>query len=236
MLSNEKFAVDRRKHYDSIGLVVDHLNGEFAHSPYPKGMGETGYYLLHGDHQHHGLLQSKDLEKCCFFSGDAVRWLTCTELSPDLKSELWSIYEKYKGENARKLHKDRDEEGRSLHNLNLHSKRDESGKSLIALKTCVKIHEEKNESGKSKHAVRMSEKANQEKNDKGQSLASLKGGEIRAQELKKTVELTRVSDKGTFLFESVSIASKVLGVCKSNLAAVCRGTRKTAGGYTARYL
>ena len=75
MLPNEKFALERRAYYDSIGLVVDSTNGEFAHSPLTKEECDTGYYLLHGDHQHQGLLQSKDLDKCCFFIAHATKWL-----------------------------------------------------------------------------------------------------------------------------------------------------------------
>ena len=57
MLPNEAFALACRAYYDEVGLIVDERNGEFAHCPYPEGMGETGYYLLHDHHQHQGILQ-----------------------------------------------------------------------------------------------------------------------------------------------------------------------------------
>jgi hypothetical protein len=103
MLPNEVFALACRAHYEEQGLIVDETNGEFAHCPYPQGMGDSGYYLLHGHHQHQGILQSKDVGKCCFFVGHAKRWLRECDYFPDDYFELWSIYDQYSGENGRKV-------------------------------------------------------------------------------------------------------------------------------------
>jgi hypothetical protein len=116
MLPNERFALDRRAYYDFIGLVVDSTNGEFAHSPLTRKECDTGYYLLHGDHQHQGLLQSKDLDKCCFFPGYAKSWLDNCEFR-DGWFELYDIYDKYASGPGRKgaesTNKEKDEFGRS---------------------------------------------------------------------------------------------------------------------------
>lgn len=95
MLPNEVFALACRAYYEEQGLIVDETNGQFAHSPYPKGMGETGYYLLWEHHQQQGLLQSRDIGRCCFFSGDAKKWLMTCGYWPDNYFELWDIYENY---------------------------------------------------------------------------------------------------------------------------------------------
>jgi hypothetical protein len=95
MLPNEVFALACRAYYEEQGLIVDERNGEFAHCPLPRGMGETGYYLLHEHHQHQGLLQSRDLGKCCFFSGDVKEWLLTCGYWPDNFFELWDIYEEF---------------------------------------------------------------------------------------------------------------------------------------------
>jgi hypothetical protein len=95
MLSNERFALDCRAYYDEIGLVVDGRNGEFAHSPLPRKEGDTGYYLLWEHHQQQGLLQSRDLGKCCFFSGDVKRWLLTCGYFPDDFFGLWDIYDEF---------------------------------------------------------------------------------------------------------------------------------------------
>ena len=95
MLPNEVFALACRAYYDEIGLVVDKRNGQFAHCPYPKGMGETGYYLLWEHHQQQGLLQSRDVGRRCFFTGHPKKWLlTCNPL-PENYFELWDIYEEF---------------------------------------------------------------------------------------------------------------------------------------------
>jgi len=94
MLPNEKFALECRDRYAEDGLVVDKSNGEFAHCPLPRSMGDSGYYLLHDDHQWQGLLQSRDVGKRCFWAGEVKRWL---ETAPFVEGyfELWEIYEEF---------------------------------------------------------------------------------------------------------------------------------------------
>ena len=94
MLPNEKFALECRDRYAEDGLVVDESNGEFAHCPLPRDLGESGYYLLHSDHQHQGLLQSRDMGRRCYFTGDVKRWLTTTHFVEGY-FELWDIFEEF---------------------------------------------------------------------------------------------------------------------------------------------
>jgi hypothetical protein len=93
---NVSFIEECLKSYTEQGLVVDSSNGEFAHYPEPECLGGTnGVYLLHGDHQKHGLLQSVDFDKCCFYPGNAKKWLeSFKEVLPDY-TELFGIYVKY---------------------------------------------------------------------------------------------------------------------------------------------
>lgn len=95
MLPNERFALACRSYYDEIGLVVDERNGQFAHCPYPKDMGDEGYYLLWEHHQQQGLLQSRDVGKRCFFTGHTYKWLIECDPFPDKYFELWDIYEEF---------------------------------------------------------------------------------------------------------------------------------------------
>ncbi len=95
MLPNEVFALACRAYYEEQGLIVDKTNGEFAHCPYPEGMGDTGYYLLHGHHQHQGLLQSRDVGRQCFFTPDVKKWLITANYFPDNYFELWDIFKEY---------------------------------------------------------------------------------------------------------------------------------------------
>jgi hypothetical protein len=100
MLPNEKFALECRDRYAEDGLVVDESNGEFAHCPLPKSMGDSGYYLLHDDHQWQGLLQSRDVGKKCYWTGDVKRWLLSTHFVEGY-FELWDIYDEYnRGEHS----------------------------------------------------------------------------------------------------------------------------------------
>jgi hypothetical protein len=92
MLPNEVFAHECRRRYEEQGLIVDKDNGVFAHCPLPKGMGDKGLYLTHEDHQHQGLLQSKDVGRKCFYIGHAKRWL---DTYPPNYFELYDIYLEY---------------------------------------------------------------------------------------------------------------------------------------------
>ena len=92
MLPNEVFALECRKRYEEQGLIVDKSNGQFAHCPLPKGMGEEGLYLLWGDHQHQGLLQSRDVGRRCFWVADVKLWL---DTFPEGFFELYDIYDEY---------------------------------------------------------------------------------------------------------------------------------------------
>jgi len=93
MLPNEEFALACRAYYEEQGLIVDKTNGEFAHCPLPRSMGETGYYLLWEHHQHQGLLQSRDVGRRCYFTSDVKKWLLTADYFPDNFFELWDIFE-----------------------------------------------------------------------------------------------------------------------------------------------
>ena len=92
MLPNEVFALGCRKKYEEQGLIVDKSNGQFAHCPLPKGMGDEGVYLLWGDHQHQGLLQSQDVGRRCYFTYDTKLWL---DTFPEGFFELYEIYDEF---------------------------------------------------------------------------------------------------------------------------------------------
>jgi len=168
---------------------VDATNGEFAHSPLTRKECDTGYYLLHGHHQHQGLLQSKDLNKRCFFTGHANKWLLECDYFPEGYFELWDIYEKYVDEHMEKLHekthKERDEFGRSVLAMKAHKEKDDLGRSVNAVKGGTASHKEKDEFGRSVHAMRCHE----EKDEFGKSVNAVKAG--KASVAKRTLEQMR---------------------------------------------
>ena len=166
MLPNEEFALGCRTWYEEQGLVVDKTNGQFAHSPLTRKECDTGYYLLWGHHQHQGLLQSKDLNKCCFFNGDAKKWLLECDYFPENYFELWDIYEEYTSEHSKKLHEEKDDLGRSVHGVKsaerLHEGRDDLGRSVHGVKSMERLNEEKDDLGRSVHGVKSAERMNKQ--------------------------------------------------------------------------
>ena len=260
MLLNEVFALACRARYEQMGLVVDRHNGEFAHCPYPRGMGDSGYYLLHDDHQHQGLLQSRDLNKCCFFSGHAKRWLMNCKEFPEGYFELWEIYEEFAADNVRKnkasaaaklVRQKKVELTRILdgevfvfecgadacRTLNLNP--------VVLYRACT----EKSLSvggylarywtpdvvNWGEGLFHMVGEVIQKK-ENARKEGSAKGGETTKLARQKKIELTRILDDVVFTFDSRSEAARVLNLDRSHLRKVCQGKQKSIKGYTARYL
>jgi len=161
---------------------VDASNGQFAHCPQPERYGDKGYYLTWEDHQHQGILQSKDIGECCFFAGDVKKWLLGCDPFPDNYFELWDIYEEYSSEhnrnNAKKLHSKKTKEGKSAHAVSggrkVMEKKDENGKSIHAVSAGRKLMEKKDENGKSVHGVEAALRTNAKKDEFGRSIAAMK--------------------------------------------------------------
>jgi hypothetical protein len=173
MLPNELFALACRAYYDEEGFIVDGANGQFAHSPLTRKECDTGYYLLWGHHQHQGLIQSKDLDKCCFFSGDTQKWLLECDYFPEGYFELWDVYDKYAGQNSLKAAP------------KIHGQKDDLGRSVHTLRSFARVHDEKDSLGKSLHAIRAgrkrAEQANLVKDESGKSMHAVKAGKRRAE-------------------------------------------------------
>jgi len=98
LFDNELFAIECMAKYAMEGLNVNYRgihNGrrdEFAHCPTPSSMGNWAYYLTFNDHQHQGLLQSKDFGCRCYYTGKVSNWL-----KPEQPNffELYGIYKYY---------------------------------------------------------------------------------------------------------------------------------------------
>jgi hypothetical protein len=220
MLSNERFALACRAYYEEIGLIVDSSNGQFAHSPLTRKECDTGYYLLWEHHQHQGLLQSKDLDKCCFFSGDTKKWLLECDYFPADYFELWDIFEKYFHKNKKKVAETNRKNKTAIFSPEAQKKRTET---QIKNKTGIFDPETWK---KSVETCRTNG-------------AGLFDPEIRkkgAEARKKPIELTKISTGDKFVFPSKKEAAEVFNLCASNLSNVCLGKRSHTNGFTARYL
>ena len=210
MLPNEIFALACRAYYDEEGLIVDSSNGQFAHSPQTRKECDTGYYLLWGHHQHQGLLQSKDLDKCCFFWPDTINWLRECDYFPENYFELWDIYEKYMRELCSKASKQS------------HTEKDDLGRSVNAVKAGKAGHEEKDDLGRSVNAVKAVKAAHEEKDEYGKSATAKKAGAASALVRSKKVLVT-FSDGSQQYFNSIQETSHFF--CVTPMAVIFR-TRK----------
>ena len=98
LFDNELFAVECMAKYAMEGLIVKYRGvhdghaDEFAHCPEPACKGEWGYYLTYSDHQHQGLLQSKDMGYRCFWTAKVSNWLKPKQ--PNF-FELYGIFKYY---------------------------------------------------------------------------------------------------------------------------------------------
>lgn len=95
----------------------------------------------------------------------------------------------------KKLHSDRDPEGRSLHGLrsacnleHIHDDKNDQGKSLHAVKAGKATHREKDDLGRSKHGVECAERIHTEKDSQGRSVVAVSSMEkVNAQRFMCTV-------------------------------------------------
>ena len=101
-MNQHTFVKERLAFYEEQGLTPE-PGGEWqeAHYPDPEGIGDKTVRMTFDDHQQQGLYQSEEYGRCCFFSGDVVRFLTHSPFVPGW-FDLWDLYGKWRGDNGRK--------------------------------------------------------------------------------------------------------------------------------------
>jgi hypothetical protein len=89
---------------------------EKAHTPLPRDMGDEWVWLPHDLHQIHGLLQSKDLGRTCFWIGHTYEFLTKGPFVKDwfmLFDIYLQFYKDAPRRGAQSLHREKLPDGRS---------------------------------------------------------------------------------------------------------------------------
>lgn len=174
--------------YEQEGLTPDN-SWEKAHYPAPNGKGNDVVYLTHDHHQIQGLLQSEEYGQCCFFNGDAKKFLTC---GPFITGwfKLWDLYDNWAGDSIKKLLSEKDEEGKSIHARQMGKKSMETRRSAMTEEEikdyytglAQKAHQEKNQDGKSVlgkiNGKRINEIIHSEVDENGKSKHALRCNEI----------------------------------------------------------
>jgi hypothetical protein len=203
--------------YTELGLETGNPDDgiwQDAHYPAPDPEGDTTIPMLFDDHQQQGLYQSEEWGRCCFFLGDAKKFLTHGPFVPNW-FDLWDLYDKWSQLHLAEIsvkgsisaHKERNEQGQSLlgvkngENLSkLHEEKDEFGRSIHALKACEKIHSEKNEFGKSVTGVKAANTTNKiihlEKNEDGKSVIAVKAGKSTSSQRWMCLKTGHISTPG----------------------------------------
>ena len=73
---------------------------EDAHYPLPRSMGDSTVKLLHDHHQIQGVLQSEEVGRCCFYSGDVIRALRRLKLPQPIHNYISSLRIKWDAHRA----------------------------------------------------------------------------------------------------------------------------------------
>jgi hypothetical protein len=148
-----------------------------AHYPLPKGQGNHTIPLLWEHHQVQGILQSEECGKCCFWLGDARRFLNNGSFVENW-FELWDLYEKWSSIAGRKAvekaHSLKNSSGKSILGVKngkqqaarmnevLHQARDDQGRSLTGVRASERLHSVKDESGKSVRGTNLAKSTNKQ--------------------------------------------------------------------------
>lgn len=230
MLPNEVFALACRTYYEEQGWIVNKSNGQFAHCPYPQSMGDTGYYLLWDHHQHQGLLQSRDVGKCCFFVGHAKKWLQECNYFPANYFELWDIYDTYSKKVAE--------------HFNEPTVRQKTNEALRAAETKAKMRKTREERGITSDHLRDPEVRLRAKRTM-LSFWDSEEGILKRQEIKNRrapraqyVEITFPNGR-VGVYSTVKLASTALGVSKETVRRLVKQNASKKGkmkGYSGRVL
>ena len=158
----------------------NHYKMEWNHF-WPKcvfGVWPVGQWLTLKQHAIVSALQTLVFKKNCMCG-----WHK-SHLPPALLKLAWPYFCEASGERVKKLHEEKDENGKSLYSLRLHEEKDENGKSLLGLKCAASMNAEKDEKGKSVNAVKGGQAAgeksgiilNATKDENGKSVNAVKGG------------------------------------------------------------
>ena len=192
-----------------------------------------GHWLTLRQHAIASALQSLAFDSNCMCAWHKEH------LPAKLLELAWPIYCQACVVNGRRVHEEKNEEGKSIHAVStaekLNREKNEDGKSINAVKagkkSMEKLHKEKNVEGKSLYALKLHE----EKNKEGKSIHAVRCGKITGLKNQRGVQLIRVKDGEVFIFESIRFAAEMLKIRHQHISRVCLGERKTVGGYTATY-
>ena len=189
-MNQHEFVTKCFEKYKRLGIILGDPNEESenqmwqnAHYPAPDPEGDTTIPMLFDDHQQQGLYQSEEYGRCCFFIGHTRKFLTH---GPFVENwfELWDLYDKWSPLQFKKLHIEKDENGKSIFGVESGKKshliKNEEGKSANAVANANKLHEEKNKEGKSPFAIELGKKRgkkpHEKKNEEGKSVLAVKNG------------------------------------------------------------
>ena len=95
---------------------------EDAHTPYPRGMGESTVPLLHEHHVIHDLWQSEELGECHFYNINVLRVLNKSGFWPSSWFDLWEIYDELSTENTLKGRLSQEANGTGVFNPEVRTK------------------------------------------------------------------------------------------------------------------
>jgi hypothetical protein len=162
MKTQKEFVEGCLQYYSEFGIVAgDPEEGiwEDAHYPIPECLGGTETILLLSEHHYiQGIYQSLEFNKVCFWIGNTKKFLRdnfCTAWF-ELSEAYEKVVSRYTKERLRLLHIP-DESGKSLHTKKLHQQKDDQGRSVHTLKAFAKVHIKKDKNGKSVEAVKAGE-------------------------------------------------------------------------------
>jgi hypothetical protein len=166
VLSRERSSA-RKLAQEWYGLTDEQMKGCDVHHnpPVHRGGRNIPEHLYVYHNTLHSAVHGNDFTKWAR-KGAKLGGMKVHEKKDDLGRSIAGV------EAAKRLHAEKDEQGRSLSALKPHVEKDEQGRSV----TAMKAHREKNKEGKSTHAVKTGKKLNEKKDENGKSVNSVKGG------------------------------------------------------------
>lgn len=185
----------------------------------------VGQWLTKKQHAIASALQTLVFKENCMFATHK------SFLTPKLLELAWPYYCDSASKRLKKIHSQRDKNGKSLRALKLHAERDEHGKSLHTKRN----HAKKDENGKSLLGLKCASVIHAQKNGDGKSVNAVKGGAAAAVVNSKRIEITFEGGEKK-IYGSGKEVSKLLGVSPASVTNWAKGRYKPSLPISVRYV
>jgi hypothetical protein len=172
--------------------------------------------------------------------GHAKKWLLECDCFPCNYFDLWDIYDEYASGHGKKVHEEKNENGKSVNAVKAsnkaHAKKDSRGRSILGVKNSERLLAEKDDLGRSVNILKSLEIIHAEKDELGRSTQGVKNAERMNKKLhsRKNEEGKSIIGVEASRRNNLSVWQSTVDGFTSNLGNVVKHNKKNGWDPSAR--